>query len=131
MSSAVSCLLYYVVAGGDDDDSGSISALRMLRVLRPLRSITHIQTLRVVVSALVTSAPALVYTMLLYFFVLCFFAEVSGWGAYCHDFARLPITPRCSVRVSCPRVDARLTLHDINFRRLLPSPAVFQCIQPV
>ena len=48
----------------------------MLRVLRPLRSITHVQTLRVVVSALVTSAPALVYTMLLYFFVLCFFAEV-------------------------------------------------------
>ena len=52
------------------------SALRMLRVLRPLRSITHVHSLKIVVTALITSAPALAYTMLLYLFVLCFFAEV-------------------------------------------------------
>ena len=53
--------------------------------------------------------------------------QVSGWGGYCRDFLLLPITSYCS----CPCVDSRLTLRDINFRRLLPSPAVSQRQQPV
>ena len=41
----------------------------------------------------------------------------------------LPVAP--SVSCSCVLVDARLTLRDTNFHRLLPSPAVSQCPQPV
>ena len=54
---------------------------------------------------------------------------VVGRGVYCHDFRRLPIVASCrSVRVSCPCIDTRLALCDINFRRLLPSPAVSRCL---
>ena len=47
-------------------------------------------------------------------------AKVSGWGVYCCDFLLLPIASFCSVRVSCPCVDTRLTRRS----KLLPSPAV-------
>ena len=43
------------------------------------------------------------------------------------DFLLLPVAPSAA----CPCVDARLTLRDINFRRLMPSFAVSQCLQPV
>ena len=49
---------------------------------------------------------------------------VVGWGVYCHDFRRLPITSCCSVRVSCPCVDTRLTRRS----KLPPSPAVSRCL---
>ena len=39
----------------------------------------------------------------------------------------LPVVPS----VSCSCLDAPYTLRDINFRRLLPSPTVSQCLQPV
>ena len=42
-------------------------------------------------------------------------------------FLLLPRSPS----VSCPCVDALHTLHDTNFRRLLPSPTVSQRLQPV
>jgi hypothetical protein len=49
--------------------STNISALRSFRVLRPLRTISGIEGLRVIVSALISSIPLLRDTIL----VLCFF----------------------------------------------------------
>ena len=50
--------------------------------------------------------------------------KVCGWGVHCYDFLLRPAAPS----VSCSRVDASNTLRDTNFHRLLPSPAVSQCL---
>lgn len=64
----VSGYIPYIVPGG----STNISALRSFRVLRPLRSISAIEGLRVIVGALITSMPLLRDTLLvvLFFFVI-------------------------------------------------------------
>ena len=43
------------------------------------------------------------------------------------DFLLLPDPPS----VSCPCLDARLTLCDTSFRRLLLPPTASQCLQPI
>src|SRR3569833_2903900 len=63
----VSGYLPYFIKGG-----ANISALRSFRVLRPLRTISGIEGLRVIVGALITSMPLLRDTLLviLFFFVI-------------------------------------------------------------
>ena len=52
----------------------NISALRSFRVLRPLRTISGIEGLRVIVGALITSLPLLRDTMLVILFFFIIFA---------------------------------------------------------
>ena len=65
-------------------------------------------------------------------------AKVSGWGdVYCCDFLLLPVASCCFLllpvapSVACSCLETPYTLRDMNFRRLLPSPTVSQCLQPV
>ena len=57
VSSAVLDIMY--ISGSGNEASG-VAALRMMRVLRPLRALTHIHTLKVVVLALVDSGKVCV-----------------------------------------------------------------------
>ena len=56
-------------SSGGTGSKTNISALRSFRVLRPLRTISGVEGLRVIVSALISSLPLLRDTVL----VLCFF----------------------------------------------------------
>ena len=46
------------VALGGDTGGGAFKIVRVVRLLRPLRTITHVQSLRVVVNAFIASFPA-------------------------------------------------------------------------
>ncbi len=60
----------YLFSGG----GANISALRSFRVLRPLRTISGIEGLRVIVGALISSMPLLRDTMLVILFFFIIFA---------------------------------------------------------
>jgi hypothetical protein len=66
----VSGFLPYFFTSG----STNISALRSFRVLRPLRTISGIEGLRVIVGALISSMPLLRDTMLVILFFFIIFA---------------------------------------------------------
>ena len=67
----ISGFLPYLLSGGG---GGNITALRSFRVLRPLRTISGVEGLRVIVSSLITSMPLLRDTMLVIFFFFVIFS---------------------------------------------------------
>lgn len=71
----ISGYLGYIMEGG----GANLSVLRSFRVIRPLRTISSIEGLRIIVSALVSSLPLLRDTILvlLFFFVIFAIAGVQ------------------------------------------------------
>lgn len=55
-------------------DAGAIKPLRMVRVLRPLRTLTKVESMRLVVSALIASIPGLANVLALSAFINFIFA---------------------------------------------------------
>ena len=58
-------------------DAGNLSALRSVRVLRPLRTVTRIKSMRVLVGALLRSLPDVADVVLLFGFFLLAFGVVG------------------------------------------------------
>lgn len=47
-------------------ENGGVSALRSVRVLRPLRTISHVRGMRLLVAAMLSSIPALADVLILF-----------------------------------------------------------------
>merc|ERR1719331_2485326 len=58
-------------------DGGSLAALRTVRILRPLRTINRFKGMKNLVRSLLASVPMLVDSLVLFIFVLIFFAIVG------------------------------------------------------
>ena len=138
-------------------DAGNLSALRSVRVLRPLRTVTRIKSMRVLVGALLRSLPDVADVVLLFgFFLLAFgvvgvelfmgrlhyrcFDEAAGIeadsGAICTCGSQLDITngtggcdDKCAVGEVCRYMEANPNRGAAGFDHILfAATNIFQSI---
>jgi hypothetical protein len=104
--------------GGSGGSGGSdFKALRLLRILRPLRTLRRFPKLRMMVTAVLSSLPALVNVFVLLCLLLLIFGAVAlqlwGWNGHLHGRCRLtpyPIKVLTAYNVTAAPADASAAL---------------------
>uniref|UniRef100_A0AAQ5XIC3 Ion transport domain-containing protein n=1 Tax=Amphiprion ocellaris TaxID=80972 RepID=A0AAQ5XIC3_AMPOC len=98
-----------------DGHNASLSAIRTVRVLRPLRAINRVPSMRILVTLLLDTLPMLGNVLLLCFFVFFIFGIVGVqlWAGLLRNRCFLGEDIRTPFICSAPRENGMLRCHDV------------------
>ena len=109
----------------------NVSALRTFRVLRPLRSLTVVPGMKVLISSLLRSIPALLNVVALLAFVFAIFGimGIQLWPGLLHARCRLtPVPVRLSQVAGAAKPYRWIDLDDALKLEVLENPGKYACL---